>query len=116
MTQDTDKPKPRRPRKRVLSRRVMISVNESLYSALERVADDHGVPLAEVGRRAIRSGLKVADRDLKRLHGRVDTSGWRSFALNLLGFTQILQHLTSTGIREECGLKRELYTIVPKKC
>ena len=49
-------------------------MNESLYSALERVADDNGVPLAEVGRRAIRSGLKVADRDLKRLHGRVDTS------------------------------------------
>ena len=74
MTQDTDKPKPRRRRKRVFSRRVGFSMNESLYSALERVADDNGVPLAEVGRRAIRSGLKVADRDLKRLHGRVDTS------------------------------------------
>ena len=64
MNEGTDKPKLRRRRKRVLSRRVMISTNESINSALELVADESGGPLSEVGLWVIWSGFKAAERDL----------------------------------------------------
>lgn len=74
MTEDTENPKPRRRKKRVFDRRVMIYMPEGLLRDLERVADETGVPLTEVGRRALRAGLRTAERDLKKLHGREDTS------------------------------------------
>ena len=58
MTENTDKPKPRRRRKRVLSWHVMISMSESLHSAMERIVDETGVPLSEVERWAIRFRIK----------------------------------------------------------
>ncbi len=75
MTEDTENPKPRRrKKKRVFDRRIMIYMHEGLLRDLVRVADETGVPLTEVGRRALRAGLRTAERDLKKLHGREDTS------------------------------------------
>ena len=69
MHKDTHKPKSRRRKKRVLTHRVMVSMNEALYQAMERVSDETGVPLSTVGRYAIQSGLKSAKRELEQLHG-----------------------------------------------
>ncbi|MXW83083.1 MAG: hypothetical protein F4246_08530 [Rhodothermaceae bacterium] len=74
MTEDADNPRPRRRKKRVLTHRVMVSMNESLYQAMERISDETGVSLSVVGRYAIQSGLHSAKRELDRLHGGANTS------------------------------------------
>ena len=69
MNEEAHKPKPRRRKKRVLTRRVMVSMNEVLYQAMERISDETGVSLSVVGRCAIQAGLKSAKRELEQLHG-----------------------------------------------